>query len=61
MLVHKGGDKADPVNFCPSSVVPIAAKVLERLITNQLSSYLDNHRLLHDHQEMCANCSLRYP
>lgn len=48
--VHKGGDKADPGNFHPILVVPIAAKVLERLIANQLRPYLESHHLLHDHQ-----------
>jgi len=31
-LVHKGGDKTDPGNFQPISVVPVAAKVSETLI-----------------------------
>ena len=34
--VHKGGDDHDPSNFCPISVVPIVAKILEKLIANQL-------------------------
>ena len=47
--VHKGGDDNNPTNFCPISVVPIVAKVLEKLIANQLTAYLEDHQLLHDH------------
>ncbi len=36
--------------FIPYLVVPIMAKVLEKLIANHLSSYLESHSLLHDHQ-----------
>lgn len=45
--VHKGGDKSDPSKFRPYSVVP---KVLEKLIANQLSLYLESCHLFHDHQ-----------
>ena len=48
--VHKGGDDHDPSNFCPISVVPIVAKILKKLIANQLIAYLEGHQLLHDHQ-----------
>ena len=37
-------------NFIQYLVVPIMAKVLEKLIANHLSSYLESHSLLHDHQ-----------
>ena len=48
--IHKGGSCDDPGNFRPISVVPIIAKVLEKLIANQLLSYFETHHLLHDHQ-----------
>ena len=48
--IHKGGSCDDPGNFRPISVVPIIAKVLEKLIANQLLSYFESHHLLHDHQ-----------
>ena len=48
--VHKGGDKSNPGNFRPISVVPVAAKVLERLIADQFRLYLESRHLLHDHQ-----------
>ena len=48
--VHKGGDASDPGNFRPISVVPVVAKILERLIANQLCGYLESHQLFHGHQ-----------
>ena len=48
--VYKGGDRDDPGNFCPISVVSVAAKILEKLIASCLSSYLEFHNLLHEHQ-----------
>ena len=44
------GSHVDPGNFRPLCVVPILAKVLEKLIANQLISYFEMHHLLHDHQ-----------
>ena len=48
--IYKKGDKSDPGNFRPISVVPVAAKLLEKLIANQLRSYMESYHLLHDHQ-----------
>ena len=48
--VHKGGESDDPGNYRPISVVPVVAKVLEKIIASQLSLYLESHHLLHDLQ-----------
>ena len=40
--VHKGGDVTDPGNFHPISVVSVVAKVLEKIIANQLSLYVES-------------------
>ena len=48
--IYKRGDKSDLGNFRPISVVPVVAKLLEKLIANQLRSYLESCHLLHDHQ-----------
>ena len=49
-LVHKGGDADDPGNCRPISVVPIVARVLEKIIASQLSLYLESYHLLNDLQ-----------
>ena len=48
--VHKGGDTDDPGNYRPISVVPIVAKILEKIVATQLSSFMEEHHLLHDLQ-----------
>ena len=48
--IHKGGDRDHPGNFRPISVVPITAKVLEKLISDRLLNYFETHHLLYDHQ-----------
>ena len=48
--IHKGGSHDDPSNYRPISVAPILAKILEKIVSNQLSSYLEANHLLHPHQ-----------
>ena len=48
--VHKGGSFDEASNFRPVSVVSVVAKILEKIVSSQLSSYLENHNLLHHHQ-----------
>lgn len=48
--IHKGGSHDDPSNYRPISVVPIVAKILEKIVSNELSSYLEENHLLHPHQ-----------
>ena len=48
--VHKGGAVGDPSNYRPIAVVPVVAKVLEKIIVTQFSVYLEEHNLLHLHQ-----------
>ena len=45
-----GGYVDNPSNFCPISVVPIVAKVLEKVVANQLSSFLETQHSLNDLQ-----------
>ena len=44
--VHKGGPCNDQGNFRPISVVSIAAKILEKIVSNQLHSFLEGNELL---------------
>ena len=48
--IQKGGPSDDPSNFRPISVVPVLAKILEKIVSIQLSSYLEQRSLLHPHQ-----------
>ena len=44
--VHKSGPVDNPGNFRPISVVPVAAKLLEKIVAQQLSSYLESNQSL---------------
>ena len=48
--IYKGGSPDDPGNFRPISVVPILAKILEKIVSEQLSIHLEDNHLLHPHQ-----------
>ena len=48
--VHKGGKSDDPGNYRPVSVMPIVAKVFEKMIASQLNIFLEHHHLLHNLQ-----------
>ena len=44
--IYKKNEKNDPCNYRPISVIPIIAKVLERLILNQVYEYFSTNDLL---------------
>ena len=46
--IYKGGSPDDPSSFPPISVVPILAK--SKILSDQLSVYLEDNHLLHPHQ-----------
>ena len=48
--IFKGGDKNDPSNFRPISVVPILSKLLERHVNIHLQNYLKDNNILHERQ-----------
>ena len=43
--IHKGGALNDPSQFRPISVVPLLAKITERIVQTQLYSYFSTHDL----------------
>ena len=47
--IHKGGPVDDPCNYCPISVVPVIAKILEKIVSIQLTGYLEINHLFHPH------------
>ncbi|XP_057299399.1 uncharacterized protein LOC130630019 [Hydractinia symbiolongicarpus] len=48
--IYKGGDTKDCGNFRPISVLPVLSKILEKAVHKQLIDYLENHKLLSEHQ-----------
>ena len=48
--VYKHGPREDPSNCRPIFVVPIIAKVLEKLVASQLSGYCEDNQLLSPYQ-----------
>ena len=45
--IHKGGDKDDPSNYRPISVLPVVSKIIEKHVTKHLFGFLNKYDLLH--------------
>ena len=48
--VHKKGDKQNPDNYRPISVIPALGKILEKVVYSRLMHYLDEHNILNPFQ-----------
>lgn len=48
--LFKSGQKTDPTNYRPISILPALSKVFEKLMLNQLESYFVRNNLFHDAQ-----------
>ena len=44
--IHKSGPCSNPANFRPISLVPVMAKIVERIVQRQLYAYLSTNHLL---------------
>ena len=44
--IHKSGPSSNPANFRPISLVPVMAKIVERIVQRQLYAYLSTNYLL---------------
>ena len=45
--LHKKDDLLNPKNYRPVAIVPIFSKILERIVFNQIITYLNDNELLH--------------
>ena len=48
--VYKGGDATDPSNYQPIATLSPFGKVLERLVYNQLYSFIDKRQIMYKYQ-----------
>jgi len=48
--LYKKGSKDDPGNYRPISVLPVIAKVFEKLVNGRLMDYLESNNILYKHQ-----------
>ena len=53
---HKSGDIEEPINFRPVNLLLILSKILEKVISTQLTEYLENN-LLNESQYSYRNNS----
>ena len=56
--IFKSGDKKDPSNYRPISVLPALSKIFEKLVYNQLFDHFIDNNIFHKHQfGFIRNCS----
>ena len=48
--IYKKGSREEPGNYRPISVLPIVAKVFEKIVNKRLIEFLDSHDILYKHQ-----------
>ena len=55
--IHKSCDIEEPTNFRPITLLPIPLKILEKVISTQLTEYLENNNLVNERQYAYRNNS----
>ena len=48
--VYKGDSRDEFSNYRPISLLPNFSKILEKIMFNRLSEFLDKHEILYEHQ-----------
>ena len=48
--IFKGGNKSDPSNYRPISILSTISKIFERHVNKHLMNYLTKYKLIHEHQ-----------
>ena len=59
--IHKSCDIEDPTNFRPINLLPILSKILEKVISTQLTEYLEINNLLNESKYAYRNNSSTEP
>lgn len=54
--LYKAGDRTDPNNFRPISILPVVGKLCEKIVCFQLTSYLSENNILCDEQHGFRPC-----
>ena len=50
IAIHKASNKLLPENYRPISLLPAFSKILERLMYNKITHFLETHKLFYKHQ-----------
>ena len=48
--IYKGGQKSDPSNYRPISILPTISKIFEEHVNKHLIDYLNKYKLIHEKQ-----------
>ena len=48
--IFKGGNKSDPSNYRPISILSTISNIFERHVNKHLMNYLTKYKLIHEHQ-----------
>ena len=48
--LYKGGDKMDVSNYRPISLLPLPGKLIEKVVHNKMSVFLDQHGIISEKQ-----------
>ena len=55
--IHKSGDIEEATNIRPINLLPILSKIFEKVVSTQLTEYLENNNLLNESQYAYRNNS----
>jgi hypothetical protein len=50
MPIYKNADVPDPGNYRPTATLSAFSKILERIIYDQVVSFLDKHKIIYNYQ-----------
>ena len=48
--IYKSGNRSEMTNYRPISVLPVTAKISEKLVFNQLYAYLNDNKVINTNQ-----------